>query len=494
MLKVNEFERDLDRKTTRSRLNDKNANIVYTFDGSDVDLLDNLDIVSKYIKHHLEYQKPRLVELNNYYESNNFNLAVSQRRREEHMADNRAAHDYAAYISDFSNGYFLGNPIQVMSNDNAVAEKIEEIHDYNDIDSHNRSLGLDLSIFGRAFEYIVNTSEDKIRLYKSDVKNTFIIYDNSIERNSLIAVRYRKTMSIDEEDNSFIINIVSKYYTYEYRTSIEDDFKLYENKVPEPHLFDRVTITEFKNNERSRGDFEKVISLIDLYDNAQTDTANYMTDLNDAMLLLKGNVDLNDVKNQKKANVLILEPPLYEDDSGRTTEGNVDGHYIYKQYDVQGTEAYKTRIDNDIHMFTNTPNMKDENFSGTTSGEAMKYKLFGLEQRTKIKEGLFEKALNRRYKLIGTILKSTNEVKSDSDFSALEFTFNRNLPKSIIEELNTYASVGGRISQSTLMSLMSFIKDPELEMEKLKDEEIKESKKQGEVMYDNQIKEETDVE
>ncbi|MFI3545153.1 phage portal protein [Mammaliicoccus sciuri] len=494
MLKVNEFERDLDRKTTRSRLNDENANIVYTFDGSDVDLLDNLDIVSKYIKHHLEYQKPRLVELNNYYESNNFNLAVSQRRREEHMADNRAAHDYAAYISDFSNGYFLGNPIQVMSNDNSIAEKIEEIHDYNDIDSHNRSLGLDLSIFGRAFEYIVNTSEDKIRLYKSDVKNTFIIYDNSIERNSLIAVRYRKTMSIDEEDNSFIVNIVSKYYTYEYRTSIEDDFKLYENKVPEPHLFDRVTITEFKNNERSRGDFEKVISLIDLYDNAQTDTANYMTDLNDAMLLLKGNVDLNDVKNQKKANVLILEPPLYEDDSGKTTEGTVDGHYIYKQYDVQGTEAYKTRIDNDIHMFTNTPNMKDENFSGTTSGEAMKYKLFGLEQRTKIKEGLFEKALNRRYKLIGTILKSTNEVKSDSDFSALEFTFNRNLPKSIIEELNTYASVGGRISQSTLMSLMSFIKDPELEMEKLKDEEIKESKKQGEVMYDNQIKEETDVE
>ena len=42
-------------------------------------------------------------------------------------------------------------------------------------------------------------------------------------------------------------------------------------------------------------------------------------------------------------------------------------------------------------MFTNTPDMTDENFSGNQSGEAMKYKLFGLEQRTAIKEGLFRK-------------------------------------------------------------------------------------------------------
>ena len=76
-----------------------------------------------------------------------------------------------------------------------------------------------------------------------------------------------------------------------------------------------------------------------------------------------------------------------------------------KQYDVQGTEAYKDRLNSDIHMFTNTPNMKDDNFSGTQSGEAMKYKLFGLEQRTKTKEGLFTKGLRRRAKLLETILK-----------------------------------------------------------------------------------------
>ena len=38
----------------------------------------------------------------------------------------------------------------------------------------------------------------------------------------------------------------------------------------------------------------------------------------------------------------------------RTTEGNVDARYIYKEYDVSGVEAYKDRISRNIHMFTNT--------------------------------------------------------------------------------------------------------------------------------------------
>ena len=60
-------------------------------------------------------------------------------------------------------------------------------------------------------------------------------------------------------------------------------------------------------------------------------------------------------------------------------------------------------------MFTNTPDMTDENFGGNQSGEAMKYKLFGPEQRTAIKEGLFRKGLRRRYKLIGQIMSINRE-------------------------------------------------------------------------------------
>ncbi|HCZ1962833.1 TPA: phage portal protein, partial [Staphylococcus aureus] len=185
-----------------------------------------------------------------------------------------------------------------------------------------------------------------------------------------------------------------------------------------------------------------------------------------------------------EANVLFLEPTVYENrDTGIETEGSVDGGYIYKQYDVQGTEAYKDRLNSDIHMFTNTPNMKDDNFSGTQSGEAMKYKLFGLEQRTKTKEGLFTKGLRRRAKLLETILKNTRSIDANKDFNTVRYVYNRNLPKSLIEELKAYIDSGGKISQTTLMSLFSFFQDPELEVKKIEEDEKESIKKAQKGIY-----------
>ena len=70
----------------------------------------------------------------------------------------------------------------------------------------------------------------------------------------------------------------------------------------------------------------------------------------------------------------------------------------------------------------------------------MKYKLFGLEQRTAIKEGLFRKGLRRRYKLIGQIMSINRELNSDA-IRDLTFTFTRNIPKSIKDEMDMYKLV-----------------------------------------------------
>ena len=205
------------------------------------------------------------------------------------------------------------------------------------------------------------------------------------------------------------------------------------------------------------------------------------------MLLIKGNVDLNEevATLQKEANVFHLAPPEYATVDDKVTEGNVDAQYIYKQYDVSGVEAYKTRIAKDIHTLTNTPDMTDENFGGQQSGEAMKYKLFGLEQRTAIKEGLFRKGLVRRYKLVGEIMGVNREIDKDN-LKDLVFTFTRNLPKSITEEMQMYMSAGGEISQKTLMSLVSFIDNPQDEVKRIEKEQEEKIKHSDSLMYNEQ--------
>lgn len=487
MAHVNNFERDLESKQRREAIYRRDAVEVYKYDGTARDLLDNIDDISDFITHHLEAQRPRLQMLDDYYQGLNYNVMRSNnRRREKHLADNRVAHDFASYIADFINGYCFGHAIQVQSEKEMTQNAINSLHDLNDIDSHNRSIGLDLSIFGRAYEYIIRNQDDEVRIYKSNAKNTFVIYDTTVQQNSIAAVRYWK-VSEDKNTDLYHIDFITNQATYFFVGSKSTNLKITERKPPELHSFGKVTITEFSNNEKRRGDFEKVIPLIDLYDNAQSDTANYMSDLNDAMLLIKGNIDLGDenvVRLQKEANVFHLVPPEYTDDNQKVNEGSVDAEYIYKQYDVTGVEAYKDRISRNIHMFTNTPDMTDENFSGNQSGEAMKYKLFGLEQRTAIKEGLFRKGLRRRYKLIGEIMSVNRELDKDN-IKDLVFTFTRNLPKSLTEEMQMYMNAGGEISQKTLMSLVSFIDNPQQEAERIKQEQEEKIKHSDELMFND---------
>ncbi|OEK55415.1 hypothetical protein ASS95_01265 [Staphylococcus equorum] len=103
--------------------------------------------------------------------------------------------------------------------------------------------------------------------------------------------------------------------------------------------------------------------------------------------------------------------------------------------------------------------------------EAMKYKLFGLEQRTAIKEGLFKKGLRRRYKLIEEMLKLNSELERNKTLRDVTYTFNRNLPKSLSENIQAVSQLSGIVSDETKLSLLSFVDDPKAELERLQQEE-----------------------
>ena len=139
---------------------------------------------------------------------------------------------------------------------------------------------------------------------------------------------------------------------------------------------------------------------------------------------------------------------------------------MYKQYDVSGAEAYKDRLQKDIHKISMVPDLTDEAFAGTQSGEAMKYKLFGFQQIAKSGQRGFKKGLMRRYRLLMNIKNFVNEA-DNADLGNLTITFTPNLPKAILEELKALVDAGMEISQETLMSLASFIEDVQTEMDRI---------------------------
>jgi len=432
------------------------SNIHYRI--SSLDALTN-EVLADFIQHHQDNQRPRLKVLQDYYKGNNTHVLRDERRKEKHLADHRATHGFAEYVSGFIQGYLVGIPIKTNYPDETIEEQIREINRMNDADEHNSELVLDQSIYGRAYELLYRNSNDETRFTTSSVLETFVIYDETVEMKPVAAVRY-------------IYNNLTEKTTVHLYTDTEivvynlgDGMKLKENDRSN-HAFGDVPIIEYANNKFRLGDFERVLSLIDLYDEAQSDTANYMTDFNDAYLKIVGNLklDVEDAERMKEKRIIFLQTEL--DGDGKAT--NADADYIYKKYDVEGTEKYKDRVKNDIHMSTHTPNMDDESFAGTQSGEALKYKLFGLEQKRATKERLFKKSLRDRYRLINNILNIASE--GGFDVNEIGITFTPNLPKSLKEEIEAFTKLGGDLSDETKLSLLSIVENVDEELEKMNKE------------------------
>ncbi|MDW4411608.1 phage portal protein [Staphylococcus saprophyticus] len=418
--------------------------------------------LQRLVERHKIEQAPRLNMLEQYFLSDNTGILTGERRKDAEKADHRAVHNFAKYISQFIVGYLTGNPLTFSHDDEDTQKAIYELNDANDADAVNSDIALDLSIYGRAYEIVFRDENEQDRFLTLDPKNTFVIYNYDIDKKTVAGVRYYDT--VDDENQT--INHIDVYTATHLHSFVIRKGELSSVQDIEHHYND-VPIIEYLNNKFKQGDFENVLSLIDLYDAAQSDTANYMTDTNDAMLAVVGNVEMDgeDAQKFKDANMIHVKPEM----NANGSEGNADVKYIYKQYDVQGSEAYKTRLQNDIHKFTNTPDLTDEKFSGTQSGEAMKYKLFGLEQARAVKERLFKKGLAKRYKLLFNNLNILGT--KTHDHSEMDIAFTPNLPKSMKDNVEVVNLLAGTISEKTRLGLLDFIDDPDAELEHLQQEE-----------------------
>lgn len=429
-------------------------------------------VLREFLEHHKNIQRPRIQELYDYSEGNNHTISIQQRRSEQDMADTRIIHNFGKSISVFKQGYLVGKPIQVEYEDgeenSSTDEILKEIAKVNSFHDLNRMLVLDLSKVGRAYDLVYRSMEDVTKVKRLDPLNTFVIYDNTLEDKMLAGVRYYSVGLSDNKKHFIDVYIKDVIYKCQMIEGVITELAI------EPHMFNDVPITEYLNTAEGMGDYESELSLIDSYDAVQSDTANYMTDTSDAILAIFGQVAFPDdvlgdnkkqieyMRKMRRARLLQLKPPV--DING--TEGKVDAKYLYKQYDVNGVESYKKRIVNDIHKYTNTPDMTDTNFSGVQSGEAMKYKLFGLEQARVDTQSLFEKSLKRRYQLIANIGDYVKEL-TDFDISKLKITFNPNLPKALEETINAFKSLGGMVTNETAMRLTGIVDDPKKEQELL---------------------------
>lgn len=463
--------------------------------------------LKNFVGTHRAEQLDRLKELKRYYLADN-NIKYRDEKSDKYSADNRIASDWAKYITVFEQGYMLGNPVEYKNENEEIQALIDNFSKQNNEQDHNVAIKTDLAIYGRAYE-LLNTFKDVdesvwVKLYRMNPEQTFVIYDDSYEQRSLMAVNYYSISYGDGHKRDFV-----KVYTddaiYEYVDDNQEADTLRLKETSE-HFFNGVPVNEFSNNTDRTGAFEAVLDSIDAYDLSQSELANFQQDSNEALLVISGNpftgVDdkefLEDGRinpngrlavsqSFKKAKILVL------DDNPIPGGSSPSAHYLIKSYDTAGAEAYKERLVNDILRFTFTPDTTDSNFAGTQSGEAMKYKMMAADNYRGKQELLFEKGLMRRLRLAVNIWKiKGNDSGNYNLINQTDIVFTPNLPQNNNEMVAIVKNLYGIVSEQTIVEILERVTgiNAETELKRLKEDTEKALEMLPRITQENEVADE----
>ena len=151
-------------------------------------------------------------------------------------------------------------------------------------------------------------------------------------------------------------------------------------------------------------------------------------------------------------------------------DGNGGFRDEFPDKDNHSIDAVRYALENDIGRrkarIGNVPCMSDESFGGNASGVAMRYKLLGFEQITKIKERYFREGLKERLRLLCNWLSTTGKAAISSRDISIQFT--RALPVNETEVAQLVSELRDMVPREILLGLLPFVDDPESAAEKVR--------------------------
>lgn len=378
---------------------------------------------------------------------------LHQQNKVEFKPDNRIIVNFAKYIVDVFNGFFIGVPIKVSSMDTSVDSYLNMLDKYNDQDDNNAELSKICSIYGKGYELYYVDEDKNISIVYMNPMEGFMIYDESVIQKPRYFVNY-----YTDKEGVKHGEIRDKYYIRSFDT--EGQLTIGEERE---HGFEDVPATEYIENEERMSIFEPCYSMINEYNKAISEKANDVDYFADAYLKVLGTkMNDEDAKFIKDNRIINFDG---------TDSDKIVVEFVDKPNADATQENLINRLERLIFQNSMVANINDENF-GTSSGIALRYKLLSMSNLAKTKERKFTSGMNRRYRLI-----FSNPVKSmkNDDWMKVEYKFTQNYPANLLEEAQIAAQLSGIVSQETQLSIISAVENAQDEIKKMDQENDKTS-------------------
>ena len=434
--------------------------LTYPREGYDETVL-NKELIYKLIQKHTQ-ERQRLKKLKKYYLGEH--AILNHERRNKNAPNFKTVANHAKDIADTSTGYFMGNAIKYNNTAEGDIESLLVAFDGAEIDQVDTQNALNMSIYGRAYEYIyAKEGLTELDSTSVDPENVFLVYDDSIERRVLFAVYYYEIKDDSKDATKYQAEVFTQNLHY-HIVLRDSSMGTTRNEQVESHNLGQVPIIEYRNNNFAIGDYEQQISLIDAYNSLMGNRVNDKEQAVESILVLYGAQLADNPEDAREAMSILAEEGLLE----LPTDAKAD--FLKNALDENATEILRKALKEDIYTFSHVPNLTDKNFAGNSSGVAMEFKLLGLEMITKTKEANYKRGIRQRIAIFAHYL-GMQQIALEAHSIVPQFS--RGLPKNLLELSQVINNLEGKVSLRQLISLLPFVEDPDAELEELEEEKEK---------------------
>lgn len=401
-------------------------------------------LIQELISEHKEYIEA-YKELKDFYTGNH--AILKQKAKDKYKPDNRLVVNFAKYIVDTFNGYFIGNPVSMFHEDKTVNDYLAYIDGYNDQSDNNAELSKICSIYGHGFELLFNDENSEIGITYMTPIDGFVVYDNTIQNKPLFACHYG--LNDDDEEVGYFY---TKEAVYQFAT-VSGAYTIVEET---PNVFGDIPMIEYLENEERQSIFENVKTLINAFNKALSEKANDVEYYADAYLKVLGaEIDEKTLQTLRDTRIINVSG-----DDTLTVE-------FMTKPSADGTqENLLERLQKLIFEISMVANISDENF-GDSSGISLRYKLQSMDNLAKSKERKFQSGMSRRYRLISNY--PTSKI-GENEWVNIQYKFTRNVPANLAEEADIAQTLSGIVSEETQVGVLSIVQNAKEEVQRKNEE------------------------
>ena len=398
--------------------------------------------------------QPRLIYLDSFYQGEDDIMKYPFEKRDV----NSQIHVNLAYmtVQNIVSYCFGKEPTQDYHKDFKFGKYIDELKFKNNEILEDKALESDCSRLGLAYEFVGVREVKSVKepFYKRiDPFTTFLVADDSILENEICYITYSivKPKNQQAYKKGFIYGR-GVIHAFEYKGSnvvfiSSEDNTAYPDDFP---------IVMYKNNDNNFGDYEPACPILSAYSKTYSLGMDDFSGIANAILAFF-NVDLPEEEREKLNRTRVVS---------LMGEGS-DAKYIYKKLDSSSFKALQEALRGEYYAITNVPDFTDLS-SYNKSGQAIAFKMIGIENIRLNKSAYFEQGMRKRWNIIASYVGKPFEIGKDD----MQYQFYNNLPNNVSADLE-YADLVDKnlLSRESAMRKMETVTDVEGELARIEQEQ-----------------------